>query len=245
MSNFTINIRFFRRILNQRPLLQRNVLLFKHDIPRFISNTVQTVDEKPAWIDVSESSTYSDLIDSFVVYNDFISEEEECSLMNELDPYMRRLRYERDHWDDAIHGYRETERRQWNAENSSILKRVSDIAFPPTVSKLAYVHILDLEKTGVIKPHIDAVRFCGNTIAGLSLLSTAVMRLTHDKDDSKWADILLSRRSLYIMRNNARYLYKHAVLDENESNFKGQKIQRDRRVSVIMRNEPDKNIPNS
>lgn len=58
----------------------------------------------------------------------------------------------------AIHRYRETERRQWNTENSSILKRVSDIAFPPTVSKLAYVHILDLEKSGVIKPHIDAVR---------------------------------------------------------------------------------------
>lgn len=43
-------------------------------------------------------------------------------------------------------------------------------------------------------------QFCGNTIAGLSLLSTAVMRLTHDEDESKRADILLSRRSLYIMR---------------------------------------------
>lgn len=46
----------------------------------------------------------------------------------------------------------------------------------------------------------------------------------------------------FLSRDNSRYLYKHAVLGENESVFNGQKIERDRRVSVIMRNEPDKNI---
>ena len=28
------------------------------------------------------------------------------------------------------------------------------------------MHILDLHEDGYIKPHVDAVRFCGNTIAG-------------------------------------------------------------------------------
>lgn len=242
MRNLRLTLSFLRRIVNQGPILNTRTSLPNPDILRSISNITKSDRKIPAWIDASDPNTLSDLTDSFIVYNDFISEEEETSLMNELEPYMRRLRYERDHWDDAIHGYRETERRQWNAENNSILKRVSDIAFPPPTPKLAYVHILDLEKSGVIKPHIDAVRFCGNTIAGLSLLSTAVMRLTYDEDESKRADILLSRRSLYIMRDNSRYLYKHAVLGENESVFNGQKIERDRRVSVIMRNEPDKNI---
>ena len=58
----------------------------------------------------------------------------------------------------AIHGYRETERRNWSLENSKTLDRVKDLAFPPDVPKLAYVHILDLHKDGYIKPHVDAVR---------------------------------------------------------------------------------------
>jgi alkylated DNA repair protein alkB family protein 7 len=58
----------------------------------------------------------------------------------------------------AIHGYRETERLTWNEANTKILDRVRQIAFPPHVAQLKYVHILDLDKNGYIKPHIDAVR---------------------------------------------------------------------------------------
>jgi hypothetical protein len=65
---------------------------------------------------------------------------------------------------------------------------------------LTHVHILDLHEDGFIKPHVDAVRFCGNTIAGLSLLSDCVMKLTCEDDKNKWAKALLKRRSLYIMR---------------------------------------------
>lgn len=46
-------------------------------------------------------------------------------------------------------------------------------------------------------------------------------------------------------RDKSRYCYKHAVLDEKESMFMGQKIERDRRVSVIMRNEPNSDIARS
>lgn len=59
----------------------------------------------------------------------------------------------------AIHGYRETERSNWNVENSAVIKRIKETAFlnddnPPT----DFVHVLDLEKDGVIKPHKDSVR---------------------------------------------------------------------------------------
>uniref|UniRef100_A0A6P7H4J4 Alpha-ketoglutarate-dependent dioxygenase alkB homolog 7, mitochondrial-like n=1 Tax=Diabrotica virgifera virgifera TaxID=50390 RepID=A0A6P7H4J4_DIAVI len=92
------------------------------------------------------------------VHNDFISEQEEKSVLDEIEPYLKRMRYEFDHWDDAIHGYRETERLHWNKANNEIIDRVRNIAFPPATAQLKYVHILDLEKKGYIKPHIDAVR---------------------------------------------------------------------------------------
>jgi hypothetical protein len=58
----------------------------------------------------------------------------------------------------AIHGYRETERLHWNPQNTGILQRVCDIAFPPGSPQLSLVHVLDLAEDGVIKPHIDSAR---------------------------------------------------------------------------------------
>ena len=52
----------------------------------------------------------------------------------------------------------------------------------------------------IISPHIDSVKFCGDVISGLSLLSPSVMRLEHQSTNSKWISILLPPRSLYIIR---------------------------------------------
>lgn len=65
---------------------------------------------------------------------------------------------------------------------------------------LNHVHVLDLHENGFIKLHVDSTRFCGNTIAGLSLMGDCVMRLQNEKDKDKCAKVLLKRRSLYIMR---------------------------------------------
>ncbi|KAK9892391.1 hypothetical protein WA026_019842 [Henosepilachna vigintioctopunctata] len=175
------------------------------------------------------------------VYENFLSESEEKSILEEIEPYMDKLRYEFDHWDDAIHGYRETERLVWNKTNMKILDRVRNIAFPPQVAQLKHVHILDLAKDGYIKPHIDAVRFCGDTIAGLSLLTDGIMKLVHDKNKDLYANIFLRRRSLYVMKNSARYNYTHEILSNENSIFKGEIVFKDRRISVICRNEPNYN----
>ena len=50
-----------------------------------------------------------------------------------------------------------------------------------------------------IKPHIDSVKFCGDVIAGISLLSACVMKLTCDNSE-ECIMTLLPQRSLYIMR---------------------------------------------
>lgn len=36
-----------------------------------------------------------------ILIEDFISKEEEESLLSEIEPYMKKLRYEYDHWDDV------------------------------------------------------------------------------------------------------------------------------------------------
>lgn len=168
----------------------------------------------------------------------FISEEEERALLQELEPGLKRKRYEFDHWDDAIHGYRETERVRWGAPCEEVLTRVRSVAFPGGSPLLGPVHVLDLDKSGYIKPHIDSVKFCGSTIAGLSLLSDSIMRLVKEDDSNEWLDLLLPQRSLYILRDQARYDFTHEILKDEESVFNGQKVPRQRRISVICRNLP-------
>uniref|UniRef100_UPI00398F2E91 alpha-ketoglutarate-dependent dioxygenase alkB homolog 7, mitochondrial n=1 Tax=Pristiophorus japonicus TaxID=55135 RepID=UPI00398F2E91 len=168
----------------------------------------------------------------------FVSPEEEAALVRELEPQLRRQRYQREHWDQAIHGYRETEKSRWTAQSETILQRLRDIAFPPGVPQLSMVHVLDLDKTGFINPHVDSVKFCGDTIAGLCLLSGSVMRLLSEDNDTDRVDLLLQRRSVYILRGVARYQFSHQILREEESFFGGQKVPRDRRISIICRNLP-------
>ncbi|XP_053868543.1 alpha-ketoglutarate-dependent dioxygenase alkB homolog 7, mitochondrial [Malaclemys terrapin pileata] len=168
----------------------------------------------------------------------FLSGPEEAALGQEVEPQLRRRRYQFDHWDGAIHGFRETEIAQWSEESREILQRVRDEAFPPGMSQLSLVHVLDLDKSGYIKPHIDSVKFCGCTIAGLSLLSSSVMRLVSEQNPEDWMDLLLPRCSLYILRGPARYEFTHEILKDEESFFDGQKIPRERRISVICRNLP-------
>lgn len=177
---------------------------------------------------------------SMRIFPDFLTPEEEASLFQEVDPYMSKLQYEFAHWDDAIHGYRETERSKWNAQNIKIINRVRKKAFPPGMPQLGLVHVLDLAAEGKIKPHVDSIRFCGDVIAGLSLLSDSVMRLTMvGQEQTCRENFLLPRRSLYIMSGIARQRYNHEILGSEESYFEGKKVPRARRISVICRSEVD------
>ncbi|PSN29067.1 Alpha-ketoglutarate-dependent dioxygenase alkB 7 [Blattella germanica] len=201
--------------------------------------------EESAWINyMSFYKSYDEItkptmIADMKVFNNFLNEEEEKSLYEEIEPYMSKLRYEFDHWDNAIHGYRETERLKWNSKNLALLERVSKFAFPPYKPLLRLVHVLDLNEKGFIKPHIDSTRFCGDTIAGLSLLSDCVMKLVHNNKKDQVVDVLLRRRSLYIMKNTARYDFTHEILGADNSEFAGEKVPRGRRLSIICRCEPE------
>ncbi|XP_062306787.1 alpha-ketoglutarate-dependent dioxygenase alkB homolog 7, mitochondrial [Osmerus eperlanus] len=186
----------------------------------------------------STAELFQELGGNVEVRTEFISEEEESAFMKELEQGLRKKRYEFDHWDDAIHGYRETERDRWGAMCTGVLERLRTVAFPKGSTLLGPVHVLDLDKAGYIKPHIDSVKFCGSTIAGLSLLSDSIMRLVKEDDAAQWLDLLLPRRSLYILRDQARYEFTHEILRDEDSVFDGERVPRQRRISVICRNLP-------
>ncbi|XP_043602781.1 alpha-ketoglutarate-dependent dioxygenase alkB homolog 7, mitochondrial isoform X1 [Bombus pyrosoma] len=176
------------------------------------------------------------------VLPNFITVEEEKSLMEEIDSYVRRLKYEQSHWDDAIHNYRETEKGKWNDENAKVINRIREKAFSKDMSQISLIHVLDLAPEGWIKPHVDSIRFCGEIITGLSLLTDSVMRLKMVDNVTLYKDFLLPRRSLYIMSGVARYNYNHEILKNEESFFKGQHILKGRRISVICRCQPQRDV---
>jgi len=187
----------------------------------------------------SNEDCLKELESSLSLIPDFISEEEESSLFDEVNPYLRKLRYEKSHWDDAIHDYRETEKNRWDDKNSIVVDRLRDVAFQEgSTTPLSHTHILDLSAQGFIRPHVDAVRFCGNTVAGISLLSDSIMRFVKETDKSHRGDLYLPRRSLYIMRDAARYFYTHEILRDEDSYFDGTKVDKGRRISIICRNSP-------
>ncbi|OAD58838.1 putative alpha-ketoglutarate-dependent dioxygenase ABH7, partial [Eufriesea mexicana] len=168
----------------------------------------------------------------------FVTIEEEMSLIEEIEPYIKKLRYEQSHWDDAIHNYRETEKSKWNEKNIEIINKIRATAFPKNISQISLTHILDLAPEGWIKPHVDSIKFCGEIISGLSLLTDSVMRLKMIDNETLYKDFLLPRRSLYIMSGAARYNYNHEIFKNEESFFNGQHIPKGRRISVICRSEP-------
>ncbi|CAG9558860.1 unnamed protein product [Danaus chrysippus] len=216
----------------------------------------------PSWSPDEEVDLRAEVLRHMRVIPGFVNEAEEAALLADVEPKLKRMRYEYDHWDNvcpgfivytlidkhkvhlvahivlAIEGYRETERDSWSPLCSEVLSRVRSL-FPAGASLLPQAHVLDLAAAGHIKPHIDAVRFCGNTIAGLCLLSSAVMRLTHEKKPHIQFDALLERRALYVMSGVARYEFTHAVLGGEPSMFRGKRVIRGRRVAVICREQPD------
>ncbi|XP_007952640.1 alpha-ketoglutarate-dependent dioxygenase alkB homolog 7, mitochondrial [Orycteropus afer afer] len=188
-----------------------------------------------SWVRGSSPAVLSRLRDAAVVKPGFLSVAEEETLRRELEPDLRRRRYEYDHWDAAIHGFRETEKSRWSEASQAILQRVREAAFGPGQALLPLVHVLDLEPRGYIKPHVDSVKFCGATIAGLSLLSPSVMRLVHTQEPAEWLELLLEPGSLYILRGSARYDFSHEILRDEDSFFGERRIPRGRRISVICR----------
>ena len=168
------------------------------------------------------------------VYPGFITAAEEEALLADVEPPLARRRYEKGHWDAVIAGgYREMQLR-FDAL-SSVAREVAErvrARFPVDSAPLMpTLHALELSEGAYIGPHVDSVKFSGGVVAGISLLSDAVMVLTPAEADGDSSgpsslphsaaddgdgmpptvSLLLPRRSLYVLAGDARYHWQHAV----------------------------------
>jgi len=178
-------------------------------------------------------------------------------------------RYEKGHWDSAITFYKEIELADNSYQEEDDIPKIFGRArqhlaqhhLPNYYENQESVnwlpcHAIDLKKDGGLNAHVDSVRFSGELVAGLSLLSPSIMRLIpcdNDNDDNKsnnkdansakeeqaYVDLFLPPRSLYVLTGVGRYKYSHQLLPDSSifRNCDGTEIivRRDRRLSVIFR----------
>jgi len=204
------------------------------------------------------------------VWESFISQEEEETLMRVLDPQLQKRDYATSHFDSVICNFRETLLPMYaicaDPDLKQIVNRVEQ-QICNEGTKLEDAHVLDISENGFIAPHVDT-EFTGGIVAGLTLLSDAVITFQpHNTklqesllqetskeqsttSTSKLAlnksitfpqlpriDLFVPARSLYIITKEARYDWTHAIEVQANHTFKGRKIPRTRRVSLMFRDE--------
>jgi alkylated DNA repair protein alkB family protein 7 len=112
-------------------------------------------------------------------------------------------------------------------------------------------HAIDLKREGELKAHVDSIRFSGELVAGLSLLSPSIMRLVPDDGTNNdinantddmvgHVDLYLPPLSLYALTGVGRYKYSHQLLPDSSvfvNSIDGTRtvVMRDQRLSVIFR----------
>ncbi|CAH0473912.1 unnamed protein product [Peronospora belbahrii] len=168
---------------------------------------------------------------------DVITEDEELVVADECSRFLKRRRYEKNHWDNVIVKFKEMECSRWSNETLRILQKIREaVILPKELKYFPAVHVIELAEDGYIKPHIDSIKFSGRVVAGVNLLSPCVMRLKEEHGHSV-IDAYLQRRSMYMMTGRIRYHYTHEIIPGIQM-FKGQvPVNRTHRISIMLRDE--------
>lgn len=171
------------------------------------------------------------------LYPDLIDEARETQLLNEIDSqvwivdYLRRLQY---------YGYRNELEKPYDLIPFPVL-------MPPHMEQLSKElverKIISLQPDQVIineyvpgegiKPHKDRAYY-ENQICGVNLGSGCIMRFIKGMNEQV-IDVEVPRRSVYVMQDDARKKWKHAIPPRKKDNIDGQLKHRERRVSITYR----------
>ena len=171
------------------------------------------------------------------LYPDLIDEARETQLLNEIDSqvwivdYLRRLQY---------YGYRNELEKPYELIPFPVL-------MPPHMEQLSKElverKIILLQPDQVIineyvpgegiKPHKDRAYY-ENQICGVNLGSGCIMRFIKGINEQV-IDVEVPRRSVYVMQDDARKKWKHAIPPRKKDNIDGQLKHRERRVSITYR----------
>jgi alkylated DNA repair protein alkB family protein 8 len=171
----------------------------------------------------------------FILHRDFISSSLEDQLVKEIDDqkwvvdYDRRLQY---------YGYRNELEKPYDLVEFPV-------PMPPLIKQLSeqivnreillnqpdQVIINEYEPGQGIRPHKDRNYF-DNQICGINLGSGCIMRFIKG---SGVVDIEVPRRSLYVMQDEVRYKWKHAIPPRKKDIINGTVQHRERRWSITYR----------
>lgn len=200
--------------------------------------------------------------DVSVVYPNVLTEDEANLILDDIKGRLKQRRYEKGHWDAVITNYKEVELSDMLFDNPgipNILHRIRQqlatnhlLNDNKTIQWLP-CHAIDLKKDGELNAHVDSVKFSGDLVAGISLMSSSIMRLLPHEDgeggdvkedkvegeNEGWVDLYLPPLSLYALTGVGRYRYAHLLLPTNSTFTQPDGtevlVERDHRISIIFR----------
>lgn len=180
----------------------------------------------------------------FYLYPNFIDEALEQQLLDEIDnqtwivDYLRRLQY---------YGYRNELEKPYHLVPFPVAMPVHMREFSKALVEKGIIQLMPdqvivneyIPGEG-IKPHKDRAYY-ENQICGVNLGGGCVMRFISGKNE-EFIDIEVPRRSVYVMQDDARKKWKHAIPPRKKDNVDGTVKYRERRVSVTYRKVKPKSV---
>lgn len=85
-----------------------------------------------------------------------------------------------------------------------------------------------------ISPHIDSISSFGNEIVSVSLGSSCIMTFSNPRRGEQ-CDILLDPGDLLLLRDEARFQWRHQIRSRKSDRWQGRVMKRSRRLSVTFR----------
>ena len=178
-------------------------------------------------------------ISGLLLYADFVSPEVEAKILAalELRPWITDIERRVQHF-----GYRYN----YKARRIDETMRVGDLPkwltnLAARLVKLGYfedapdqVIVNEYYPGQGITAHVDCEPCFGDTVASLSLGSACFMGFSR-RDRGDRASIWLEPRSLVVLKNDARYAWRHAIAKRMFDVRNGERIPRGRRVSLTFR----------
>lgn len=170
---------------------------------------------------------------------EYLSPEEEQRLTSQIDnsPWLTDLKRRVQHY-----GWRyDYKKRAVNAEMYlgalpawliPLAQRLSDDGFIDGQPDQAIIN--EYEPGQGIASHVDCIPCFSDTIISLSLGSACVMDFSRISPPTDIA-ILLQARALLVMKDEARYRWKHAIAPRKTDIVNGEVIERGRRLSLTFR----------
>jgi Alkylated DNA repair protein len=176
-------------------------------------------------------------VPGLTLIENFLSEAEERQLFQEINkmPWLSDLKRRTQHY-----GYKYDYNSRDTAGYLGELPKFMDFIIERMISQRVIEMrpdqciVNEYEPGQGISPHIDIIKAFGNEIVSISLNSDIIMDF-YNADNNK-VSVLLPRRSLVLLKDEARYKWKHGIAERKKDKLdNGLILYRRKRISLTFR----------